>query len=229
METSTLNVCNFYSTDCKGTIRTVTNNINIPITKKEIVLVGMKLCQTHYNQFIVNEAHNLEYNKSCSHPKHDIYKMQSKKTNQKVKKLNLEKVPKRLIEVLGLDEFSKICSMCRKKIDKDPEYLQTEEYKTPIPKENQSDNNILQIGNYTYVLRKDVFYSGEELKQLELDFQEILEHMTIPNEISLSDKIIKMSNVLYNNQHKLNQKPIYDPEAFKIMLETADVRIYKVF
>src|SRR5581483_5000474 len=190
--------------------------------KKEIILVGMKLCQTHYNKFINNETHNLKYNKSCSHPKHDIYKTQSKNANKK-SKLNLEKVPKRLIEVLGLDEFAEICSMCRKKTDKDPEYLQAEEYKAPISKNKQIDNNnILQSGNYSYILRNDVFYSGEELKQLELEFQEILEHITIPNEISLSEKIIKMSNILYNNQHKLNQKPVYDPTTFKIMLETAD-------
>ena len=120
---STLNTCNFYSTDCKGKLRTITEDANIPITNVETILVGMKLCQTHYNKFIVNETHNLEYNKSCSHPKHDIYKTQSKNTNTKSKKLNLEKVPKRLIEVLGLDEFAEICSMCKKKTDKDPEYL----------------------------------------------------------------------------------------------------------
>src|SRR2546429_5369300 len=108
---STFNVCNFNSTNCKGVIRTVTNNTNIPITNKEIISVGMKLCQTHYNQFIVNETHNLEYNKTCSHPKHDEYKIQSKNTNKKSKKLNLEKVPQRLISILQLDENAKICSM----------------------------------------------------------------------------------------------------------------------
>ncbi|UZO06226.1 uncharacterized protein OCT59_026556 [Rhizophagus irregularis] len=222
METENiLNVCKFHSTDCKGRIRIITENIDIPVTMKEIVLVGMKLCQTHYNRYVINETHNLGYNKSCSHPKHELYKTQSK-GNKQSKKLNLEKVPKRLIEVLGLDEFAEICSMCRKKTDKDPEYLQTEEYKAPISKKKQNDDKILQVGNYSYILRNDVFYSGEELKQLELDFQEILEHMTIPNEVSLSDKIIKMSNILYHNQHKLNQKPIYEPTTFKIMLEAAD-------
>ncbi|PKY28197.1 hypothetical protein RhiirB3_480441 [Rhizophagus irregularis] len=38
-----------------------------------------------------------------------------------------------------------------------------------------------------------------------------------------------MSNILYNNQHKLNQKPIYDPTAFKIMLETADENLIGFF
>ena len=64
METeTTLNVCNFHSTDCKGKIRTITENTNVPLTKKEIILVGMKLCQTHYNKFIINETHNLKHNK----------------------------------------------------------------------------------------------------------------------------------------------------------------------
>ncbi|GBC09681.1 hypothetical protein RclHR1_09030013 [Rhizophagus clarus] len=184
----TLNVCNFYSTDCKGIVRTITRNTNIPVTKKEIILIGMKLYQTHYNKFIINEIHNLEYNEFCSHPKHNIYKMQLKNTNNKSKKLNLEKVPKRLIEVLRLNEFAKICSMCRKKTNKDPEYLQAKEYKASIPKKKQIDDNILQVGNYSYVLRNDIFYSGKELKQLELDFQEILEHITIPNEVSLNFK-----------------------------------------
>src|SRR6266508_534680 len=38
-----------------------------------------------------------------------------------------------------------------------------------------------------------------------------------------------MSNILYNNQYKLNQKPIYDPIDFKIMLETADKDLIRFF
>jgi hypothetical protein len=45
--------CSFNSTDCKGEIKTMTNNTKIPITQKETILVGMKLCQTHYNKFII--------------------------------------------------------------------------------------------------------------------------------------------------------------------------------
>ena len=83
METEiTLNVYNFHSTDCKGKIRTITENTNVLLTKKEIILVGIKLCQTYYNKFIVNETRNLEYNRSCSHLKHDIYKTQSKKSQK---------------------------------------------------------------------------------------------------------------------------------------------------
>ena len=230
METeTTLNVCNFHSTDCKGKIRTITENTNVPLTKKEIILVGMKLCQSHYNKFIVNETRNLEYNKSCSHPKHDIYKTQSKNTNAKSKKLNLEKVPKRLIEVLGLDEFAEICSMCRKKTDKDPEYLQAEEYNASISRKIDDSDNILKVGNHIYSFRKDILYTGEELKQFESDYQEMMAQLTIIDEINLSDKIKKMSSVLYKNQRILKQKTIYDPDEFKNMLEMGDADLIGFF
>ena len=49
----------------------------------------------------------------------------------------------------------------------------------------------MKIGNHTYVFRNDIFYTGEELKQFELDYQEIVGQITISNEISLSDKIKK--------------------------------------
>ena len=51
---STESTCSFNSTDCKGVIRQITNNTKIPITNKEIILVGMKLCQTHYNNNVNN-------------------------------------------------------------------------------------------------------------------------------------------------------------------------------
>jgi hypothetical protein len=47
----------------------------------------------------------------CSHPKHEEYKSQSKNSNKKPKKFSLEKVPKRLISILQLDENAKICSI----------------------------------------------------------------------------------------------------------------------
>ena len=115
MSTESIHVCHFISTDCKGVIRQITNSTKIPITKKESILVGMKLCQTHYNKFIVNEAHHFKYNETCSHPKHDEYRNQSTNANKKSKKLNLEKVSKRLISILNLDENAIICSLCRKK------------------------------------------------------------------------------------------------------------------
>src|ERR1044071_2869000 len=321
------NICNFDSIECNGTIRSITHNTQIPKFTESIISVGMYLCQIHYNRFILNEIRNINYNKSCEHPKYDEYKNQSKNTKKKSKKLSLEKIPKRLIKVLGLNESSEICSMCRKRTDRDSEYLQDKNYKAPIPiKKNNSDdnnnlqdesietiqdeimeiiqnksievkqkkacqhskhdeylsqsknknkqfnlrkipirlikvleldefamicnmcikktdkdsqylqteeyeapifrknndNNILKIGNHTYLFRKDILYTGEELQQLESDYQEIITQLKISNETKLSSKIIKMSNILYNNQHKLNSKPIYDPIAFKTMLETAD-------
>ena len=122
---STESICNFNSSDCKGMIRSITDKTKISITKKETILVGMKLCQTHYNKFIVNEAYHLEYNETC---KHDEYRNQSTNANKKSKKLNLEKVPKRLISILNLDENAKICNLCRKKTDTDPDYNTLEEY-----------------------------------------------------------------------------------------------------
>ena len=75
----------------------------------------MYLCQIHYNWFILNEIRNINYNKSCEHLKYDEYKNQSKNIKKKSKKLTLEKVSKRLIEVLGLNEFSEIYDMCKYK------------------------------------------------------------------------------------------------------------------
>ena len=142
-------------------------------------------------------------------------------TNKTNATKNFTKIPKRLIKILGLNEFAEIYSICRKRTDKDPEYLQDEKYEAPISR-NIENNNILKIGNHTYSLRNDILYIGEEFKKLESDYQDIIRQMTISNEISLSSKIMKMSNILYNNQHKLKQKPIYDPIDFKTMLKTAN-------
>ncbi|CAI2200009.1 15915_t:CDS:1, partial [Funneliformis geosporum] len=54
------------------------------------------------------------------YPKYNIYESTS---------TNLTKIPKRLIEILELNDNSMICNMCRKRIDNDLEYLQNEKYK----------------------------------------------------------------------------------------------------
>ncbi len=109
----------------------------------------------------------------CQHPKHEIYLNEARLKNKKIKEnKNLIKIPERLIKILELDEFAKICSMCRKRTDKDLEYLQNEEYKAPISR--KIDDNILEIGNHTYSLRNDILYTIEDLKQLESDYQEII-------------------------------------------------------
>src|SRR6266542_2938396 len=80
-----------------------------------------------------------------------------------------------------------ICNMCTKRTDKDSQYLETEEYKAPISRKN-NDDNILKIGNHTYSFRKDILYTGEELQQLESDYQEIITQLKISNETKLSNK-----------------------------------------
>ncbi|CAB4376920.1 unnamed protein product [Rhizophagus irregularis] len=142
----------------------------------------------------------------CSHPKHEIYLNQSHKPSNS----SLINISKRLINILGLDEKAKICNRCKKNTDKDSEYLQTEGYQAPIPIKPNNQDNITKIGTHTYALRN-------ELKQLELDYQEIISQISISHEVSLSKK-----SILYKNQHQLNQKPIYNPISFKEMLEAAD-------
>ncbi|GBC04334.1 hypothetical protein RclHR1_05620008 [Rhizophagus clarus] len=99
--------------------------------------------------------------------------------------------------------------MCRKKTDKNSEYLQVKEYKALISKKQINDDNILKVENHTYPFKKDILYTSEELKQFELDYQEIIAQLTITaDEISLSDKIKKMASILYKNQRILGQKMI---------------------
>jgi len=69
-----------------------------------------------------NESVEIEQINSCQHPKHKVYSSETKSSNKQNKNKSLIKVPKRFIEVLELDEFAMICSICRKKTDKDFEY-----------------------------------------------------------------------------------------------------------
>ncbi len=43
------------------------------------------------------------------------------------------------------------------------------------------------------------------------------------------NKFYILDNILYKNQHKLNQKPIYDSEDFKIILEITDKDLIRFF
>ncbi|GES96205.1 hypothetical protein GLOIN_2v1782579 [Rhizophagus clarus] len=138
--------------------------------------------------------------------------MQLKNLNKKLNKLNLQKVLKRLIEVLELDEFAEICDMCRKKTDKNSEYLQVKEYKALISKKQINDDNILKVENHTYPFKKDILYTSEELKQFELDYQEIIAQLTITaDEISLKTEdadLISFFDKLYqvtNPKSKTNK------------------------
>ncbi|PKB97799.1 hypothetical protein RhiirA5_384399 [Rhizophagus irregularis] len=170
MSNSDTRTCAFDSNECNGKIYKVGDKVSIPETNIELISYRMFLCTFHYNKFILNENHRLDkLLQVCSHPKHEEYKSQSKNSNKKPKKFSLEKVPKRLISILQLDENAKICSLCRKKTDSDPDYTTLEKYNIPVSK-NKNDNNILKIGNHTYPLRNNILYNQTELKQLEQDY-----------------------------------------------------------
>ena len=148
-----------------------------------------------------NLQNELKEIKTCQHPKHEIYLSETRITSKTNSTKNFTKVPKRLINVLGLDEFAEICTICRKRTDDDSEYNQHKEYKAPNFRKADNDN-VLKIGNHTYLFRKDVLYTGEELKQFESDYQDIIAQLTISNKISLSSKIIKTKE--YKNVNRIN-------------------------
>src|SRR5436190_11645810 len=107
-----IQTCEFDSNECNGKINKVEDKLSIPETYIELISCGMFLCMFHYNKFINNETHKLEKMlQVCSHPKHNEYKSQLKNANKKPKKLSLERVPKRLISILQLNENAKICSL----------------------------------------------------------------------------------------------------------------------
>src|SRR6266498_4118928 len=135
MSFTNINNCDFYTNEiCKERLRKIYED-DIPETNKNIVTIGMFLCQTHYNQLILSESLRIKKTKTYQHPKYRVY----------------------------------------------------------LNEANTTDT------------------------------------LTILNEISLNNKIRKMSNILYNNQHKLNQKPIYNPIVFKIILEIADKDLIRFF
>ena len=88
------NICYFDSIECNGRIKSITHNIKIPKSIESIILVRMYLCQIYYDQFILNEIRNINYNKSCEHLKHDEYKNQSKNLKKNQKNLILKKFQK---------------------------------------------------------------------------------------------------------------------------------------
>src|SRR3954469_3934428 len=133
MSSTDINNCNFYTNNiCKRRIRKISNEIDIPESNKDIVNINMLLCQSHYNQLILNKISKI---KRCQHPKHDIYETNS---------TNLFKIPKRFIEILELNENAMICNICRKKTDNDPEYLQNEKYQAPKTRKNNLNNDNFQ-------------------------------------------------------------------------------------
>ncbi|PKY57661.1 hypothetical protein RhiirA4_478870 [Rhizophagus irregularis] len=223
--------CAFVSNECNGKINKVGDRVSIPKTYINLISCGMFLCMFHYNKFIINENYKLEKMlQICSHPKHEFYLSQSNKQSKQKQNPKLINIPKRLINILKLEENSKICSRCIKNTDKDPEYLQAEEYYAPIPKKSEQQDNIVEIGTHTYILKSDILCTQAELKQLKQNYQDVKAQLTIlMNELSLSNKIKTMSDILYKNQRILKQKPIYEPDEFKNMLEMADADLVGFF
>ena len=92
------------------------HEVLIPETNAELISCGMLLCMFHYNKFIINEKHRLEKMlQICSHPKHEIYLNQLSKPPKQKQNSGLINIPKRLIDVLGLEKNAKICNRCKKK------------------------------------------------------------------------------------------------------------------
>src|SRR5437763_12452117 len=139
MSNNNTQICAFNSNEYNEKINKV-DKVLILETNIELISHGMFLCLFHYNKFILNESHRLnKMLQVCSYPKHNEYRDQSKNPNKISKKLILEKVPKRLISILQLDENAKICSLCRKKTDSDSDYITSEEYNAPISRKNNDD------------------------------------------------------------------------------------------
>ena len=57
MSFTNTNNCNFYINEiCKGKIKKILSETDIPETNKNIITIGMLLCQIHYNQLIFHES-----------------------------------------------------------------------------------------------------------------------------------------------------------------------------
>src|SRR6266498_313770 len=142
MSFTNINNCDFYTNKIyKERLRKIYKD-DISETNKNIITIGIFLCQTHYNQLILSELLRIKKTKTCQHLKHRVY-LDEANTTDTYK--SLSKILKRLIEVLELNEFAEICNICKRRIDKDLEYLQNEKYKRPIiRKKNSSDDNNLQ-------------------------------------------------------------------------------------
>jgi len=115
-----INNCDFYTNEiCKERLKKIYKD-NILEINKNIITIGMFLCQIHYNQLILSELLRIKKTKTCQHLKHRVYLDEVSITDTYK---SLTKISKRLIEVLELNKFAEICNICKRRTDKDPEYL----------------------------------------------------------------------------------------------------------
>jgi hypothetical protein len=212
---SVINMCSFCAESCKGKIRPISSKTSIPEHERDVIKIGMRLCQYHYNKHVVNSRPPSAMSEFCKHPKHDLYRQHVKIS---MKKQNLSGVPVRLIVVLGLREGDKICSYCRKKTDVDSDYINKPEYISPTQRINPLQQNVFTVGGHTYVLRDGMLYSAEEFRRLEAAYQDLLNELSVEAGPSLSNNLKSMSDLLFHRQRKLQLSPEYDPDKFKEIL-----------
>ncbi|PKY39846.1 hypothetical protein RhiirA4_440315 [Rhizophagus irregularis] len=203
----------------------VTDRVKIPETNLDMNLVGKELCRRHYNKLIVNEKHRLMKAQRCAYPKHEDTKNSKR---GRPRKNFLRKIPRRLLPILNLSPDSLICNPCLNNIDRDEEIQQSLNYRPPIRKISNSNTN----PEYSYIFRNDLLYSLKEFKELETAYNEVCEELDLTkltSIVSFSEKIHLMSNVLYKKQRKDEEKPIYDPDEFKKILEEEEPKLQGFF
>ncbi|CAB4428113.1 unnamed protein product [Rhizophagus irregularis] len=224
------NKCSLKDDTCDDLIngtRIVTDKVKIPKTNLDMNLVGKELCRHHYNKLIVNENRQLTRavkKQQCAHPKHEEYTKDNEGKRGRPRKNVLVKIPKRLQLILDLPLDALICNPCLTMMDHDEENQQSSNYQPPTQRvpTNDSDN--------PYVLRNHILYSAKEYNELEILYHEAREELEQIKLTSISsEKIRLLSNVLYKKQHKDGERPIYDPDKFKKMLEEEEPKLQGFF
>src|SRR6266542_6803173 len=111
-----INNYDFYTNKIyKGRLRKIYKD-NILEINKNIITIRIFLCQTYYNQLILNESLRIKKTKTCQHPKHRVYLDEANITD--IYK-SLTKISKRLIKVLELNEFAEIYNINKRRTKKD--------------------------------------------------------------------------------------------------------------
>ncbi|RIB18484.1 hypothetical protein C2G38_2184463, partial [Gigaspora rosea] len=178
----------------------VTDQLTVPSSSQHLDLVGKALCRKHYNNTYLATARKGEATK-------------------------FGKTPERLTRFFQLPKGAKMCHHCLYKTDIDPEYINSPDYLpakekfSKIPKESMR-----RFQGRSYVLGGDVIYSESEFQELESAYHEVCRELDEAKLelIPLSKKIKLMAGVLYTRQHVYNEKPIFNPDEFKKILEESE-------
>src|SRR6266542_2472468 len=149
----------------------VSTKVTIPEVSKHLDLVGKALCRKHYNKLIVNAKKSKKIN-ICSHPKHNTYISTARHGTEEK---SFKKAPERLINYFKLSQTANMCRHCLYETDRDPEYINSSDYPSPIQKSLKE--NIQKFQGRSYVLRNDIIYSETEFQQLESAYYEICKEL----------------------------------------------------